>query len=142
MLIELQAALNYLASFSRAMDQDEKLQYFSWSVYLIIGLVYSVILFFYVVSEDNLVIFSKLNKRSLTQILTIHTAFVTLLLCALRICSYTIQYLPFWITREFDLGEGNMSIADFIFFILALALLAFERQWLVIATDGSESAQE
>jgi len=142
MLIELQAALIYLANYPHAMDQDEKLQYFSWSVYLIIGLIYSVILFFYVMSEDNLVIFSKRNKRSLSQILIIHTAFVTLLLCTLRICSYTVRYLPFWITCEFDLGEGNMSIADFIVFLLALALLAYERQLLVIPTDESESVQK
>jgi len=142
MLIELQAALTHLAGIPNTMDQDERLQYFSLSGYLIVGLVYSVILFFYEVSEDNLVIFSKRNKRSLTQILTIHAAFITLLLCALRICSYVVRYLPFWMTNEFDLGEGYMSIAEIIFLIGALALFAYEHQWLIITEDGSESVQE
>jgi hypothetical protein len=35
-----------------------------------------------------------------------------------------------------------MSIADFIVFLLALALLAYERQLLVIPTDESESVQK
>lgn len=142
MMIELLAALTCLASFSHAMDQDERLQYFSWSGYLIVGIVYSFFLFFDEVPKDNRVIFSKRNKRSLTQILTIHAAFVVLLLCALRTCSYVVRYLPFWMTHEIDLGEGYVSIADLIFGIGALALFAYERQWLVVAMDGSESVQE
>ena len=142
MLIELQAALTCLASIPHAMNHDEMLHSPSWSENFIVGLVYSVILFFYEVSEDNLIIFSKRNKRSLTQILTIHAAFITLLLCALRTCSYMIRYLPFWMTHEFDLGEGYMSIAEIIFLIGALALFAYEHQWLIITEDGSESVQE
>jgi hypothetical protein len=45
-------------------------------------------------------------------------------------------------TDEFDLGEGDMSIAEIIFLIGALALFAYEHQWLIIAADGSESVQE
>jgi hypothetical protein len=45
-------------------------------------------------------------------------------------------------TNEFDLGEGYMSIAEFIFFIGALALLAYEHQCLIITEDGSENTQE
>jgi Zn-dependent protease len=142
MLIELQTALTCLASFPHAMDQDERLQYFSWSGCLIVGIVYSFFLFFDEVPKDHREIFSKRNKRSLTQILKIHTAFVTLLLCALRICSYVVRYLPFWMTHEIDLGEGYFSIADVIFVIGAMALFAYEREWLVIAMDGSESVQE
>jgi hypothetical protein len=53
-----------------------------------------------------------------------------------------IRYLPFWMTDEFDLGEGNMSIAEIISLIGALALLAYEHQWLIITEDESENVQE
>jgi len=142
MLIELQAAITCLASFSHAIDQNERFHYLSWSSYLIVGIVYSFCIFFDEVPKDHRVIFSKRNKRSLTQILTIHAAFVVLLLSALRICSYVFRYLPFWMTRAYDLGEGYMSVADFIFIIGAVALLAYEKLLLVIATEESESVQE
>jgi hypothetical protein len=142
MLIELQAAHTYLASFRHAIDQDEMLQYFSWLGYLIVGIVYSFFVFFDEVPKDARAIFSKRNKRSLIQILTIHATFVVLLLCSLRICSYVIQYLPYWISHEIDLMDGHMSIADLIFMIGVGALALYERECLVIGTDGSESVQE
>jgi len=146
MLIELQVALFLFAGFPETSNQDERLQYISWWGYLIVGIVYSIILFFDEIPKDRREIFSNRNKRSLAQILAIHASFVALVLCALRATSFLVRYLPLWMTYEIDLGEGYESIADMIagiaFFIGAAALAACERLSIIHTTDGSESAQE
>jgi len=117
----------------------ERLLYFSWWGDLIIGLLYSMFVFSKEVSEDRPSIFSKQNKRSPTQILLIHGSFLTLLFLVAHTFAHIAGYLPHWITDEYDMGDGYLSVANVLFFIGAALLAAYEKHVLFPRTIESQA---
>jgi hypothetical protein len=99
-------------------------------------------IFFDEIPREKREIFSKQNKMSVTQILLIHFSFVALLFLVLQAWSHALLYLPSWLTDVHDLGEGYTSIADLLFFIGALLLIAGEKAWLTRGISESENVQE
>jgi uncharacterized protein with PQ loop repeat len=142
MFIDLHAVLLCFEGLPGEVDWADLLQYSSWSGYLVIGILYSLLLFFGEIPKAKRAIFSKQNKMNLTQILLIHISFLALLFLAFRVSSHVVRYLPPWITNAYDLGEGKMSIANLLFLIGALLLGACERIWLLSGVTESESVEK
>jgi hypothetical protein len=108
----------------------EQVQHFSWWVYLIVGFLYSMFVFSKEFPEDRPSIFSKQNKRSPVQTLLMHSSFLALLYLVARVFAHFAGYFPHWITSEYDMGEGPLSVADVLFFIGAALLAAYEKRVL------------
>jgi hypothetical protein len=118
-------------AISQNMDPREELQYFSWWGYALVALAYSSLVFSGEGSSEGRRIFSKQNVRSLSQILIAHCAYMTILLCLLRISSYVVLLLPYWMTDTFG-RRTRTSIADLVFFGAALVMIHIERRWLYL----------
>jgi hypothetical protein len=116
----------------------EQVEYFSWWGYLFIGFLYSTFVFSKEVPEDRPSIFSMQNKRSPVQILLMHSSFLALLYLVARMFAHIAGYLPHWITNEYDMGEGSLSVADVLFFIGAALLAAYEKHVLFPGTTESQ----
>lgn len=136
MLIELRAALASFVKPLEIIDPREQLQYFSWYGYALFGVLYSMIVFFDEIPEKQRVIFSKQNKRSSTEVLFIHILFLASLFCAFLACARLIRYLPVWMTNEYDLGDGYISVADGLVFIGAAVAAACEKLLLETTEPG------
>lgn len=108
----------------------EQIQYFPWLGYLIIGLLYSVFVFFNESSEDRPSIWSGQNKRSPIQLLLIHCSFLGLIFLVMGMFAHIAAYLPSWATVEYDMVEGYCSVANLLFFIGVALLAAYEKNVL------------
>ena len=129
----------YPAFFPHVVDPLEQLQFSSWPSCLLIGIFYSMFIFFEEIPPEDRTIFSERNKRSPTQILLIHISFLAFLFCVLRACAHFAGYLPHWITDGYDLGEGPLSVANVLFFIVGAALAAYEKHVLFLEIRKSQS---
>lgn len=116
---------------------SEQLLYSSWWTYLIVGFLYSVLVFSNEIPEDRPSIFSKQSERSPTQILLIHGSFLALLFLLMGSFAHVAGYLPHWITEEYEMGDGPLSVAHVLFFIGAALLAAYEKH--VLFTRKTES---
>jgi hypothetical protein len=126
----------------RNIDPSEDLQYFSWWGYAFVAAAYSALVFSGELSKDGPLIFSRRNARVLSQILLIHVAFLIILLCFLRISSYIVPSLPYWMTDTFRARRTRVSIADIIFFLAAMVMLFIERRKLYVESAPSASDSE
>ncbi len=116
---------------TRNIDPDEALRYFSWSMVAVIAVVYTVFVFWLELAKDGPFILSRKNARSRLQVFLAHALFLTILICAYRICTYMVPIFPFWMTDTFRLRHSNRaSFVDILLFLAALAMAYFERKWL------------
>jgi hypothetical protein len=129
-------------SISQGIDPQEVLQYFSWIAYVLIAAAYSAFVFSGELSRDGPLIFSKQNTRSAPQVIAVHLAYLTILLCLLRLASYIVLTLPHWMTDTFSGGRRNsrISIADLSFFALSATIALIERKRLYVQSE-SDSAE-
>ena len=142
MSIELHIAPAF-ANLAQIINPEEGLQYPSWLGYAVIAFFCSVVVFFDEIPKDRRVIFSKQNNRSPTQILLIHISLLAVLLCAIRVGPHVVQYLPHWMTKEFDnLEGGQTSIAQLLFVVGAMLMAGCEKLFLEATGSGSISNSE
>lgn len=116
---------------TRNIDPDEALRYFSWSMVAVVAVVYTAFVFWLELAKDGPFILSRKNARSRLQVFLAHALFLTILICAYRICTYMVPIFPFWTTDTFRLRHSNRaSFVDILLFLAALAMAYFERKWL------------
>jgi hypothetical protein len=116
---------------ARNIDPDEVLRYFSWTLFAVIGVVYTAFVFWVELAKDGPFILSPQNARTKLQVFIAHALFLTILLCCYRICVYVVPTLPFWMTDTFRLKRSNRSSIIDIFLLVAMVAIAyFERKWL------------
>ena len=134
--IDIASLGNALTAVPKNIDPREDLQYFSWWAYLFVALTYTALVFSGEFKRDGPHIFAKDNARSFLQILIGHCAYVTILLCVLRSTSYTLPWLPLWMTNTFRVPRGTRaSIADFAFAAIGLVMIHFEWKLLYVKLE-------
>jgi hypothetical protein len=127
---------NALTAFPKDIDPREDLQYFSWWAYLFVALAYTTLVFWAEFKTERRHIFAGDNARSFLQILIGHFAYVTVLLCVLRSASYTLPWMPLWMTNKFSVPRGTRaSVADFAFAPIGLIMIHFERKLLYVKRE-------
>jgi hypothetical protein len=112
------------------------LQYFSWYSYAVTVILYTALVLHGEFSKkDGPLILSKQNARPLSEIFTIHFAFLAVLLGFMRFAPHIYFRLPGWMIAPF----GRAGSAFDYFFIFAMAVMHFiERRWLYVALSKSE----
>lgn len=119
------------------IDPREDLRYFSWVYFALFSLAYSAFVFSSELSKDGPLIFSKRNARTTSEVLASHCAFLIILFCSMRVFTFVVPDLPYWMTDTFNAGKGaRLSIADTVFIALSAVMVYFERRWLVRRNDG------
>ncbi|MGA8041349.1 MAG: hypothetical protein WCA37_00970 [Terracidiphilus sp.] len=118
------------------LQSSDLLQYFSWWIYVDVGVVYSALILRGEISKEGALIFSKKNARSLSWIFTIHLTFLAILFGLMRIIPRIYPSLPKWMTDLFN-GRGSaVSALDLTFILTMLALHFIERRWLYTESEA------
>ena len=136
----------FAISISPGIDPQEILQYFSGPVYALVAAGFSAFVFRGELSKDGPRIFSKQNARTVSQIIAVHAAYLTMFLCLLRLASYIVLTVPRWMTNTFDGGRHlRLSIIDLLFIAVSVTVALIERKHLYVesetdSTDPDESA--
>ena len=126
-------------------DPQELLQYFSGPVYALVAAGFSAFVFSGELSKDGPRIFSKQNARTVSQIIALHAAYLTMFLCLLRLASYIVLTVPLWMTNTFNGGRHlRLSIFDLLFAAVWVILALIERKHLYVQSeiDPAESDED
>ena len=104
--------------------------YLSWSGYAIVGGLYSVIVLIDEIPKCRRVFSTEQSNKTCIDVLLIHSLFLAVLFWGIREAPRFALYLPPWMTKTRDMGDGYCSIAECLFCLGAVLLAAIERIWL------------
>jgi hypothetical protein len=113
----------------------DPMQYFSWWIYVGVGVVYTALVFCGELSKEGTLIFSKQNARSLLEIFTVHLAFLAILLGLMRTGPHIYRFLPNWLTDTFNARGSSVSVLDIVFILLMIAAHYAERRCLYVDSE-------
>ena len=132
MLKALPASLMLVAAGANGPPLDDSLLHFSWWGYVVVAALYTMVVFRGDLSREGPFILTKENARTPLAISCIHVAFLTMLLWAARAAPYILPLLPRWMTDTIHARGINLTIADALFILTALAMHQIERRWLFV----------
>lgn len=115
---------------ARNIDPDEALRYFSWTLFALIAVVYTVFVFWVELAKDGPFILSPRNTRTMLQVFFAHALFLMILLCCYQICVYVVPTLPFWMTDTFRLRHSSRAS------IIDICSLSARLPWLTLSASG------
>lgn len=134
-----------LHATGKYVDPDEVLQYFSWSAYAGVAVLYSAFVF-WGNRLSNLISIIRRSRTgrdyigddsadpsdelacSTSQVVLIHSLFLFILLSLLRLTSLAVPYLPHWMTDTF--AASHTTIVDLLCLLAFGILVQVERQCL------------
>jgi hypothetical protein len=118
-------------------------QFFGWPSFLILGVIYTAVVYSGLPSKGGPLILSKRNARPLSVILGIHLAFLMILMGLFILSSYIESSLPKWLTDESLHGRGMAVSAFEILFIVAMGVMCLiEWRWLSVDSEADDSEPE
>ena len=123
----------------------DPMQYFSWWIYVGVGVVYTALAFRGELSKEGALIFSKQNSRSLPEIFTVHLAFLAFLLVLMRTGPHIYRFLPNGLTDTFNVRGSSVSVLDIVFILVMIAAHYIERGFIYLDSEaggpGAHSAK-
>ena len=121
------------------VENFDPLQYFSWRIFLAVGLFYTGLEFAGELLGND--IFSKRNARPLSAIFGIHLGFLALLLGLMRSLIYMSPALPDWATDTFRLRGGDWSLMDIIYVVAIFGMHNIEQRLVYVKIDTNNPAR-
>lgn len=107
------------------------LQYFSWWTYGFTVILYTAMVVSGEFWQKDRLIFSKQNAKPLSEIVTIHLAFLAVLLGVSKLLPSIYFRLPGWVLG----GTITRSHLDFFFVVLMVIMQFIERRWIYVPRE-------